>query len=219
MLSQFASLLPGILALLVAVAISAVFAWILAALMRRFLSGIGFDDRLAGWGFYALKEWSPSGSPTLLITRIATWLVIMAGFLIGMTAVDSAWTSQLAISLVGYLPNLLGALLVLLVGNVVARFLARSILIGAVNLNLQFPRLLSGAVKWLVIVLSIAMALEHLRIGAGVVEIAFGIMFGGIVLALSLAIGLGSKETVSRSLERSLSAPSAGQVEKPVHHL
>jgi len=47
-----------------------------------------------------------------------------------------------------------------------------------------------------------AMAMEHLRLGGDIVKMAFGIAFGGIVLALALAVGLGSKELVSRSLER-----------------
>jgi hypothetical protein len=39
-------------------------------------------------------------------------------------------------------------------------------------------------------------------VGGNIVELAFGILFGGIVLTLSLAVGLGSREIVSRSLER-----------------
>jgi hypothetical protein len=46
------------------------------------------------------------------------------------------------------------------------------------------------------------MALNQLHIGGAVVTLAFGILFGGIVLALALAVGLGSKDMVRRSLER-----------------
>jgi hypothetical protein len=56
-------------------------------------------------------------------------------------------------------------------------------------------------VKWLVLVLTAAMVLDHLEIGGAIVELAFGILFGGIVLTLALAIGLGSRDLVSRSLE------------------
>jgi hypothetical protein len=56
-------------------------------------------------------------------------------------------------------------------------------------------------VKWLVLVLTAAMVLDHLEVGGVVVELAFGILFGGIVLTLALAIGLGSRDLVSRSLE------------------
>jgi hypothetical protein len=47
-----------------------------------------------------------------------------------------------------------------------------------------------------------AMALEQLGIGGQIVTLSFAILFGGIVLALSLAVGLGSKDMVSRSWEK-----------------
>jgi Mechanosensitive ion channel, conserved TM helix len=219
LLSQFASLLPGIMALIVALLVSALVAWMLAVLVRRSLTGVHFDERLAGWGLPSLSEWSPSKSPTLLVTRVVSWLVILIGFLIGIASFDATLTSQLVHSLFAYLPNVLGALLVLLVGSIIARFLARSVLIGAVNMNLQYARLLSVGVKWLVIVLAVAMALEHLKIGAGTVQLAFGILFGGIVFALALAVGLGSKELITRSLEREASKASTETVEEPFRHV
>jgi hypothetical protein len=81
------------------------------------------------------------------------------------------------------------------------------VLIAAVNLQMQSARLLSTGVKWLVLVLAWAMALEHLGIGGRILTLAFGILFGGIVLALAIAVGLGSKEMVTRSLERQLREP------------
>jgi hypothetical protein len=218
MLSQFANLLPGVMALIVALLISVAVAWILATVLRRSLAGIHFDERVAGWGLPSVAEWSPSKSPTLLVIRSVTWIIILIGFLVGIAAFDANLTSQLVRNLFAYLPNVLGAVLVILVGSIIARFLARSVLIGAVNMNLHFARLLSAGVKWLVIVLTVAMALEHLKIGAGIVQLAFGILFGGIVLALALAVGLGSKELVTRSLERETTkAPET--VEKPFRHL
>jgi ABC-type Na+ efflux pump permease subunit len=93
------------------------------------------------------------------------------------------------------------------------------VLIGAVNLNLQYARLLSAGVRWMVMVLAVAMALDHLAIGGEIIRLAFGILFGGIVLALALAVGLGSKELVSRSLERETSRPKVNATEEAVRHL
>lgn len=118
-----------------------------------------------------------------------------------------------------YIPNVSAALLVLLVGNVIARFLARSVLIGAVNLNVQYARFLSVGVKWIVIVLAFAMALEHLKIARGIVELAFGILFGGMVLTLSLEVGLNSKDLTAKSLERGVTKVSREPVEDPLRHL
>jgi hypothetical protein len=107
----------------------------------------------------------------------------------------------------------------LFVGNVLARFLGRSVLIGAVNLNLQYARFLSIGVKWIVIVLAFAMALDHLRIAQGIVELAFGILFGGIVLTLALAVALNSKDLITKSAERDVKKASSEAVEDPLRHL
>jgi hypothetical protein len=124
---------------------------------------------------------------------------------------------MLVVRLFGYIPNVLAALLVLGVGLFAARFLARSALISAVNMKLQSARLISLGVKWLVLVLAGAMALQHLGIGGSLVTLSFGILFGGIVLALALAVGLGSKDMVSRSWERQSQTEKAP--EEHVHHL
>jgi hypothetical protein len=222
MVSRFAGLLPGLVAFVVAMLISVFIAWLLARVLRRFLAGIHFDERMSGSGLSSVSEWSSSHSAAILVARVVAWAVVIVGFLVGISAFDAAWTSALLDSFIAYLPNLIGVVFILLVGHTIARFLGRSVLIGAVNLNLQYARLLSVGVKWLVIVLTTAMALEELRIAAGIVQLAFGILFGGIVFALALAVGLGSKEMVSRSLERdgpSAPAPPPSRVEEPFHHV
>ena len=125
---------------------------------------------------------------------------------------------MLVVRLFAYLPNVLVAAVVLIVGVVMSRFLARSILISAVNLQIQSARLLSLGVKWLVIVLTSAMALEQLGIGGQIVQLSFAILFGGIVLTLALAVGLGSKKMVSRSWERQ-AEKFERESEEHFHHL
>ena len=218
-LTRSASLLPGLVALVVALLLSFLVAWVLAAIIQRVLVGMHLDEHLVRWGFPAPVESTHPNPVSLLISRAIGFLVILAGFLIGLTAFDSEWTSLFASRTLAYIPNLLGALLILLIGFVIARFLARSVLIGGVNMNLQYARLLSVGVKWLVVVLAVAMALEDLRIARNIVELAFGILFGGIVLALALAVGLGSKDLISKSLEHDARKTPREAVEDPLRHL
>ena len=51
MLSQLASLLPGIVALMTALFVSALIAWALAAILRRSLAGFDFDRQGRSMGF------------------------------------------------------------------------------------------------------------------------------------------------------------------------
>jgi hypothetical protein len=217
-LNELASLVPGVIALVVAVFFSAVLGGLLSMLLRRALVAMHFDDRVSGWGKRSFAEWAPGNSPSLLVSRVVLWGIIIAGFFIGVAAFDSTVTSQLVFDLFTYLPNVLAAALVLLIGGLVARFVSRSVLIGAVNMNLQYARLLSVGVKWMILVLAVAMALEHLQIGRSIVYLAFGILFGGIVLALAIAVGLGSKDLVTRSLEREASKFPV-ETEEPFRHL
>ena len=219
LLSQIAGLLPGLVALALALLISAMIAWVVGAVLRRSLSGIQFDQKLPQWGLPSLGDWSPGKSPTLLVTRVISWTIVLFGFLIGLSVFDVSLTSEMIHRFFEYLPDVLAAVVVLVAGSIIARFLARSVLIGAVNMNLQYARLLSAGVKWLVLVLAVTMALEHLGIGGGIIRLAFGILFGGIVLALALAVGLGSKEMVSRSLEREANRAASLPAEEPVRHL
>jgi hypothetical protein len=218
-LTGLAHLLPGMVALILALLVSFFAAWVLAIVVRRLLTSIRFDDLLIRWGFASVADWSPVSSPTRLVSRTAACAVILAGFLIGIAAFDAESTSLLVRNIFAYIPNIVGAMLVLLIGGVVASFLSRSVLIGAVNLNLQYARLLSLGVKWLVTVLAVAMALEHLEIAPGIVKLAFGILFGGIVLALVLAVGLNSRELVNKSLERESKEPSSDRIEEPFRHV
>jgi Conserved TM helix len=217
-ITEIVSLVPGIAALIVALLVSIFLAVIVTFLLRRSLRRIHFDERLSAWGFQSLVEWSPSNAPTLLVTRTISWLIVLIGFLIGISAFNEALTSQFVQRLFAYLPNVFAALILFFAGNFAARFLSRSVLIGAVNMNLQYARLLSVGVKWMVLVVTLAMVLDHLSIGGRIVYLAFAILFGGIVFALALAVGLGSKDLISRSLERE-TARSTEEAESPFRHM
>jgi hypothetical protein len=200
-LSLLIAILPGILAFIVALAVFILIGMALSALLRRALTAAKFDERLAR--SRGNIDWAPATSPTALVARVSFWGCVLLGLIIGVSALDAAYAmgASLPSSLMPYLTQFVGAAFLLIAGTLLARFLARSVLIGAVNEQLQYARFLSLGVKWLVLVLTAAMVLDHLQMGGNVVELAFGILFGGIVLTLALAVGLGSRDLVSRSLE------------------
>ena len=229
-LVKLASFLPGLLAMLVAVLVLTVVGALLAWLLRRILQALRFDERLSRSQILAgnanIQNWSLSHSPSVLLARIVFFGCVVVGCMIGISALDASYSnnSETSTLLLPYLTHAVGAIILLLAGNLIARFLSRSVLIGAVNARLHYARMLSEGVKWLVLTLTAAMVLDHLEIGGTVVDLAFGILFGGIVLTLALAVGLGSRELVSRSIEKTAervpdgapgSSPSAADPGKP----
>jgi hypothetical protein len=205
-LSLLVSILPGVLAFILAVALLTALGVFLSWVIRKVLVALKFDEKIEKNQTNGIADFSPGHSPTALAGRIAFWSCVLLGLIIGVLTLDTSYQAGtgavLTFSLLPYLTHAIGAILILFVGNLIARFLARTVLIGAVNNQLQYARFLSMGVKWLVLVLAAAMALEHLGVGGAIIPVAFGILFGGIVLTLALAIGLGSRDLVSRSLER-----------------
>src|SRR6266849_5287112 len=200
--NQVANFLPGVVVSLALLGASAIVAILARGLVARALRSLDIDRRAEQLGLTMLADWSATRSPSQVIARAVQWTILVLGVLVALTALDATVPSQFALSIFEYFPHLLAALLIFVVGSLTARFLARSLLISAVNMQIHSARLLSLMVKWLVLIVTVAMALDHLGIGRSILVLAFGLLFGGIVLALALAIGLGAKESVARALER-----------------
>ncbi|MBI3048527.1 MAG: hypothetical protein HYY76_09495 [Acidobacteria bacterium] len=204
---SIAALLPGALVLLVVLVVALVAAVSVRYLVVRSLRGLELERRLEPLGF-RVADWGPSRGPAETAGSLAFWTILAIGLLLGLTALDAALPSRFALAVLQYVPHLAAALVILIAGGVLARFLATAVLIGAVNAGVQQARLLSLAVKWLVLIVAAAMALDHIGIGRTVLLLAFGILFGGVVLAAALAVGLGARDAVGRAIERQLHAPA-----------
>ncbi len=148
------------------------------------------------------------------------WACVLAGIVIGISAFDAAYTDSehMAAIVVPYAGRCVEAVIIILAGTIVARILARTVLIGAVNLNLHYAGLLSQGVKWMEIVLTIAMALDHLSIGGAIVASAFGILFRGLVLTLALSIGLARPDLILNSFGQQDRSQAASQNDESVRH-
>jgi hypothetical protein len=215
------SLLPGVLAMMLVIGASLASAAAVRWFLRRSLARIGFDRRAQALGL-TLRQDGPSRlAPSALVARAAFWGIVLLGVALALDVFGASTTSALGLALIAFLPRLLVAGLLFVVGLLLSRFLERSVLIGAVNMQLREARLLAAGVKWLVLVLAIAVALLHLGIGGLLVTIAFSIVLGGIVLTLALAIGLGSREAVSRVIEKRLRERErpAPPEDRAIHHL
>ena len=200
--------LPGFVAMVIVIAGALAGAFLVRAVLRRVLARVGFDRRAREWGMTTGRSLEPHHEPSWLVARGAFWFVILGGLALALDVLGASTTTAVGLSLLAFLPRLVVGAIILLVGIGAARFLERSVLISAVNQQIQQARHLALGVKWLVLVLAAAMALEHVGVGGGLATIAFAILLGGLVLAGAIALGLGARDAVARALDRHL--PPAG---------
>jgi hypothetical protein len=222
-LSQLGQLLAHIIPTLLIVLVILTFGAILASLVRHALHWILVHlkfDRLAGRTGMdnAVLRTGIFRSPSDFAARVvqgAIWVLIV---LLALSATGTKFTEDLVSRFINYVPDMLAAALVLLLGSAISKFLARSALLAAVNAQWSGARLLAGGVRILVMSLAVVMALEQLRIGRTALLISFAILFGGVVMAAAIAFGFGARE-LARDWLQSKAHPSPSEGEDVLHHL
>lgn len=202
-LGKVATFLPNLLAMITILIIGFITAWVIKTILLRFLKAIQFDRVSERWGLtHVLSRGGMAYSPASLVSRFFYWVIVLITLILGINALEVAATQNFIAQFFSYLPNLFAAVIILVIGYLIAIFLGQAALIAAVNAQMESAKLLSRSVRWFIIILSLTMALYHLGIAEKVIVAAFSITFGGIVLALAIAFGWGGRELAKDFLER-----------------
>jgi hypothetical protein len=194
---------------LVAAATLVLLGWLVAMLARRVMArlfrALDFDTRCARWGLTgALRLRGLRLAPSEILSRLVYWMLFVVALLMAVEALQMPGTAGTVAAAVGFLPSVLVAVFVMAGGWILAQFLAQAAIIAAVNAQVPGAPLVAAAVRWLVLVFAGAIALTQLGIAREMVFLGFGIAFGGVVLALALAFGLGARDLARQALERHL---------------
>ena len=195
--------LPNLLAMITILVVGFFVAWVFKRLLFRFLKAIQFDRVTRQWGLAdVLSKGGVSYSPANLLSRFFYGVIVLVTLILGINALEVAATQNLIAQFFNYLPHLFAAVIILIIGYLIAIFLGQATLIAAVNAQMESAKLLSRLVRWFLIVFSLTMALYQLGIAEKVITAAFSVIFGGIVLALAIAFGWGGRELAKDFLER-----------------
>jgi hypothetical protein len=204
-LQRAATLFPVMLAVVVVIAGGLLLAWILDWLVRTFLRLVGFDRMMHRPHVSdALRRAGLARSPSALTGYIVRWLVVVFTLIAALSILSAEATDTVVGALVSYLPRLAAALLILVMGYAVSAFIARSVLLWAVNARVRGARWLARGCQLLMAVFFGALALENLGFGRDVSLVVLAILLGGGVLALALAYGFAGRDLARESLETML---------------
>jgi hypothetical protein len=91
---------------------------------------------------------------------------------------------------------------ILFFGLLAASFFSRATLLAAVNANVPSPRIVSLAVRSIIIVFVFSIVFEELGLAEQTMLVAFGIAFGALMLGLAIAFGIGGRDLAQRFLEK-----------------
>lgn len=215
---QAVQLLPGLLAALVILLLGVLLGWMAGRVADRLLRAAQLDQRADRLGIAHSLERIGILSTVHLLARAFQWSVILLASILALHSIAPSVASDLMLRLFRYLPHLIVAGLILCAGTLFSRFLARGVLLAAVNAQMPSARLLSGLTRVGILLVAVAVAFEHLGIGQTTVLVAFSILFGAAMLTVSLALGLGSQDLVRRWLHERFDAQPTEEPHETIHH-
>ncbi len=195
--------------LIIAIIIFAI-GWVLASLIEKLvetvfktlkidaaLKSAGLEDVIERAG-YKLN----SGS---FVGALVKWFIIIV-FLIA--SFDVLGLTQVNLFLrdvvLSYLPQVIVAVLVLMVAVVIAEAMQKLVIASARAAHVRSAHLLGVITKWAIWIFAILTALFHLGIAPGLIQTLFMGVVVALALAAGLAFGLGGRDAAQKILEKTV---------------
>jgi len=198
-ISQISQFLINVLLVVIILIIGWIIAKIIKTLVTKLLRTIKLDqlsDRidldsiLAKGGIsYSLSE---------LIGVICYWLALLITFVVAINAIGLTVAANLLNRVVLYVPNIIAAVFILILGMFVATLLSNIVKTAANNAGISQAKLLGKIVEVVVIIFAVAITLEQLGIAAKIIELTITVVLASLGLGMALAFGLGCKDIAAR---------------------
>ena len=202
MLSQVAGFVPILVGALLILAFGYIFAKVMRDLVLRVLKAMRFDNISDKAGISEiLDKGGIKLSASEILGSLVYWLVIVMVLVMTVNALGLTIASQLLERLFAYIPNVISAIFVLVLGMFLANVISGIVYAAARNTNVPNPEILGKISRWAIIVFATTISLEELGIAPLLVGTTFNILFGSICLGLALAFGLGGKDAAARFIE------------------
>jgi Conserved TM helix len=194
--------LPRFVVMLIIVLIGWLIAYMLKLVVRSLLHLTKFSKLSENAGATQLLHRAALPSSTELLSRFVFWVAWIGFVLLGVSVLGIAGLQEYISRFFFFLPRLFVAVVILFFGLVAATFFSRAALLAAVNANFRSSRMLSVAIRIIIIVFALSTAFEVLGVAEETMLIAFASVFGAAMLGLAIAFGLGGQDLARKFLEK-----------------
>ncbi|NQT00422.1 MAG: hypothetical protein HQ580_00210 [Planctomycetes bacterium] len=201
MLTKLAGYMPTLIGALIILTVGWMVAKTLKRIVSRGLKAIQFDKLADKAGISEiLSKGGLKTSANDVLSSLVYWLVIIMVLVMVVNALGLPQASSVLESLFAFIPNVIAALFVLVVGMFLANFVSGIVRTAGGNASLPKPEMLAAVSRWAIIIFAGTISLKELGIATLLVTTTFNIILGGFCLALALAFGLGGRDTAAKYL-------------------
>jgi len=199
------SFIPALIGALIIVIIGWVLSGILARVVETVLNKVGFEHAAERTGITGVISRSGAGTmrASHVIAELVKWFVRLIFLEIAAQALHLTAVNTLLNSIVLFIPNLVVALIIVLVGVLAAQFIGRLVRGGLSKANFANANVVGTVAEYGIIGLAVVTALNQIGVATVIVTILFAGIVGALALAAGLAFGLGGRDTAAEIWESS----------------
>ncbi|MDP2913756.1 MAG: hypothetical protein Q8N91_07140 [Candidatus Omnitrophota bacterium] len=136
-----------------------------------------------------------------LIGAVIYWVVILVVIATALNALNLTIAAELISRLVGYVPNILGAIFILVLGMLLANFVASIVRTSASNAGIGSAKLLAQITHTILVIFAVILAMEQLKIASALIVLAVNVVLISVGIGLALAFGLGCKDIAGKAMQ------------------
>ena len=198
---SFLNVLPSILGAIVVFAIGLILAYWAKRLVVGGLRALQLEKltQSAGVDKYLAKADIKMTFAELLGT-IVEWLVVLVFFLAVVEILGLSVVSQVLLGVLAFIPNLLAAILIFAAGYIVGGLVDGLVRGSLASVDHEVAKPLGRLARWVIVLIALFAAIDQLNVARGLVTTFFQGLTYTVVLVVGLAVGLGSKDLVSKIL-------------------
>ena len=202
---NFSDVFWNILVMLGIMILGFIISWVIRKLLEKLLIIFRFDKWAEGVGITTfLERGGVKSQPSTIISRIVFWILIVTFFSFGLTIVGLPQFTEYASRITSALPYIVISTIIVIVGMIFSTFLSRVIYMACENANIGYGDVISKSVRILLVIITFAIVFEYLGLGSTIISISFLIVFGGVILALSLALGVSLSGVITEFIRQKM---------------
>ena len=181
--------------------------WIVAKILRtvinKVLKAIKFDDVADSIGINgALAKGGLKMRASGMLATLVYWIVMFVTWGLVFDGLGLTVVSNLLSDVVQYIPNVIVACILLVVGTYLAQFVSGLVSASLKASGFAKEELVTKVAYGGVMFFTVVLALNQLGIGDGILDKVVSIVLGGLGLGLAIAFGLGGKDWAARMIEK-----------------
>ncbi len=198
---QIGAFLPSLISAVLILAFGWLIAWVVARIARQLFRTLHLDELAERHGVARTLTEVGLGMPlSRIVSGVIFWLLVLLTLLPTVEALHLIYFTRMVARLLDYLPNLIAAAVILLVGLSAARLLSSALVRTARAASLEYAGALGIISRYFLSLIVIVITLAQLGVQTAILTVLFAVILISAGLATALALGFGSRAVVANLL-------------------